>query len=229
MILDDEAQVTDAVRAAMARTANPRLREVMDAFVRHAHAFVREVRPTEDEFYDGLMWIASLGHHTHQTNNEVVLAADVLGISTLVDLLNNQAASGETMSALLGPFYRANAPICPNGDNIARSRTPGPALLVRGRVLDVDGTPLAGAMVDAWQSSPVGLYDNQDPEQADMNLRGRFRTDDGGPVLVPLGPARGLPGAHRRPGRPSAARAAPASLPARPRPLHRLGTRATGR
>ena len=177
MILDNEAQVTDAVRAAMARTTNARLREVMDAFVRHAHAFIREVKPSEDEFYDGLMWIASLGHHTHQTNNEVVLAADVLGVSTLVDLLNNTAASGETMSALLGPFYRANAPICPNGDNIARSRTPGPTLLVRGRVLDVDGSPLAGALVDAWQSSPVGLYDNQDPEQADMNLRGRFRTD----------------------------------------------------
>ena len=177
MILDNEAQVTDAVRAAMARTSNARLREVMDAFVRHAHAFIREVKPSEDEFYDGLMWIASLGHHTHKTNNEVVLASDVLGLSTLVDLLNNTAASGETMSALLGPFYRANAPICPNGDNIARSRTPGPVLLVRGRVLDVDGSPLAGALVDAWQSSPVGLYDNQDPEQADMNLRGRFRTD----------------------------------------------------
>ena len=112
MILDHEAQVTDAVRAAMGRTANVRLREVMDAFVRHAHAFIREVKPSEDEFYDGLMWIASLGHHTNATNNEVVLAADVLGISTLVDLLNNTASSGETMSALLGPFYRANAPIC---------------------------------------------------------------------------------------------------------------------
>jgi catechol 1,2-dioxygenase len=180
MILDHEAQVTDAVRAAMGRTANVRLREVMDAFVRHAHAFIREVKPSEDEFYDGLMWIASLGHHTNATNNEVVLAADVLGISTLVDLLNNTASSGETMSALLGPFYRANAPICANGENIARSRTPGPTLLVRGRVLGTDGKPLAGALVDAWQSSPVGLYDNQDPEQADMNLRGRFRTDGEG-------------------------------------------------
>mgnify|MGYP001440950576 CR=1 FL=1 len=180
MIIDSEAQVTDAVRAAMAGTPNPRLREVVDAFVRHAHAFLREVRPSEDEFYAGLMWIASLGHHTHQTNNEVVLAADVLGLSTLVDLLNNTAAQGETMSALLGPFYRANAPVCPNGASIARSRTPGPALLVRGRVLDTDGAPLPGALVDVWQSSPVGLYENQDPEQADMNLRGRFRTDEAG-------------------------------------------------
>ncbi len=177
MILSDESQVTDAVLAAMAGATEPRLRQVMDAFVRHSHAFIREVKPTEDEFYAALMWIASLGHHTHKTNNEVVLAADVLGLSTLVDLLNNHADSGETMSALLGPFYRANAPVCANGEDIARSRTPGPALLVRGRVLDVDGTPLAGALVDVWQSSPVGLYDNQDPEQDNMNLRGRFRTD----------------------------------------------------
>jgi catechol 1,2-dioxygenase len=177
MILDNEAQVTDSVRAAMAATPNPRLREVMDAFVRHAHAFVREVKPSEDEFYAGLMWIASLGQHTHRTNNEVVLAADVLGLSTLVDLLNNDASHGETMSALLGPFYRANAPVYPNGASIARSHTPGPQLFVRGRVLDVDGTPLSGALVDVWQSSPVGLYENQDPEQDEMNLRGRFRTD----------------------------------------------------
>lgn len=180
MILDNEAQVTEVVRTAMAQTPNARLRQVMDAFVRHAHAFIREVKPTEDEFYDGLMWIASLGHHTDKANNEVVLAADVLGISTLVDLLNNSAGHGETMSALLGPFYRANAPICENGEVIARSRTPGPTLLVHGRVLDLDGTPLAGALVDVWQSSPVGLYDNQDPEQVDMNLRGRFHTDEEG-------------------------------------------------
>lgn len=215
MILDHEAQVTDAVRAAMGKTPDPRLRQVMDAFVRHAHAFIREVRPSEDEFYDGLMWIASLGHHTNKTNNEVVLASDVLGLSTLVDLLNNAADHGETMSALLGPFYRANAPLCENGANIARSRTPGATLLAQGRVMDLDGTPLAGAMVDVWQSSPVGLYDNQDPDQADMNLRGRFHTDAEGRYAfrsvrpagypVPTGGPVGhlLRAQHRHPYRPA--------------------------
>ncbi len=215
MILDHEAQVTDAVRAAMDKTPDPRLRQVMDAFVRHAHAFIREVKPSEDEFYDGLMWIASLGHHTNKTNNEVVLASDVLGLSTLVDLLNNAADHGETMSALLGPFYRANAPLCENGANIARSRTPGSALLAQGQVTDLDGTPLPGAMVDVWQSSPVGLYDNQDPDQADMNLRGRFRTDEDGRYAfrsvrpagypVPTGGPVGhlLRAQHRHPYRPA--------------------------
>ncbi len=215
MILEHESQVTDAVRAAMAHTPDARLREVMDAFVRHAHAFLREVRPSEDEFYQGLMWIAALGHHTHKTNNEVVLASDVLGCSTLVDLLNNDAMHGETMSALLGPFYRANAPICENGADIARSRTPGPALLVRGRILGVDGAPLPGALVDVWQSSPVGLYENQDPEQAEMNLRGRFRADAEGRYWVrsvrPAGypvPTNGpigqlLRAQHRHPYRPA--------------------------
>lgn len=180
MIIEHESMVTDAVLRAMANTRDPRLKQIMDAFVRHSHAFLREVRPTEEEFERGLRFIAALGHHTHETNNEVVLAADVVGISTLVTLLNKPLSQVESAAALLGPFYRANAPECALGDTIARSDTPGSPLLVSGQVRDVDGTPLAGAVVDVWQASPIGLYENQDPHQENMNLRGRFRTDADG-------------------------------------------------
>ncbi|OHV83380.1 dioxygenase [Ensifer sp. LCM 4579] len=175
--LDD---VTPAVLSAMAGTQDPRLRTIMESATRHLHAFILETRPTEAEFETALQWIAALGHHTDETNNEVVLAADVLGASTLIDLINNDGMQGETMSALLGPFYRGKAPDCSCGDCIARSKTPGPKLFFKGRVTGVDGAPIAGAQLDVWQASPVGLYENQDPDQDDFNLRGVFRTDADG-------------------------------------------------
>lgn len=151
------------VLAAMARTDDPRLKELMDATVRHLHAFVRETRPTEEEFETALRWIAGLGQRTNKSHNEVVLAADVLGASTLIDLINNDGMQGETMSALLGPFYRGQSPACVNGDCIARSETPGPSLYFKGKVTKTDGTPIEGAKLDVWQAWPVQLYEIRIP------------------------------------------------------------------
>ncbi|MBS0426493.1 MAG: catechol 1,2-dioxygenase [Proteobacteria bacterium] len=162
---------------AMERTPDPRLREVMASLTRHLHAFVQEVKLSEDEFEYALDFIVALGQATGEKKNEVVLAADILGVSTLVALQNNQDPEGESPAALLGPFWRANAPDCACGDSIARSGTPGVPLFVSGTVRDAAGQPLADAVVDVWQASPVGLYENQDPTQENMNLRGRFRTD----------------------------------------------------
>jgi len=162
---------------AMERTPDPRLRSVMAALTRHLHAFVREVELTEDEFERALEFLVAIGQASGETKNEVVLAADLLGVSTLVALQNNQDPQGESPAALLGPFWRANAPFCDGGESIARSETPGVPLEVAGTVRDSAGRPVADATLDVWQASPVGLYENQDPAQQDMNLRGRFRTD----------------------------------------------------
>ena len=114
----------------------------------------------------------------------------MLGASTLIDLINNDGMQGETMSALLGPFYRGYAPECRNGDCIARSSAPGAPLYFTGRVVDVLGRPIAGAKLDVWQASPVGLYENQDADQDDFNLRGVFHTDaDGGFHFTSVKPA----------------------------------------
>lgn len=179
-LISSEADVTAIVLQAMAATGNPRLKEIMTSLVTHLHQFALEVRPTEQEFEYGLRWIAALGQHTNQFNNEVVLAADVLGVSTLIDLINNDGLQGETMSALLGPFYRGAAPECASGDCIAREGTPGPKIFFSGRVLETDGRPIGGATLDVWQASPVGLYENQDATQPDLNLRGKFTTDADG-------------------------------------------------
>jgi catechol 1,2-dioxygenase len=172
LIISREEEVTPKVLDAMANTDDARLKEIMTSLVTHAHAFIREVRPTEEEFEAGLRWITRLGQLTDESHNETVLAADVLGISTLIDLINNDGMQGETMSALLGPFYRGESPPCAHGESIARCDTPGEELYIRGRVVGLDGKPIEGATLDIWQASPEGLYENQDPDQTDYNLRG---------------------------------------------------------
>ncbi|HEX5328146.1 MAG TPA: dioxygenase [Acetobacteraceae bacterium] len=180
MILDDESQVTDAVLAAFADTPDARLRTVMTSLIRHVHAFLREVRPTEEEYYRGLQFIAELGKNTGADRNETIIAADTLGFSTLATLLNNTIGAHRTDPALLGPFWRKHAPHRNNGESIAYSPTPGPAVFVSGRVMDTSGAPIAGALVDVWHASPIGFYENQDPDQADYNLRGVFTADADG-------------------------------------------------
>ncbi|MDA9506221.1 catechol 1,2-dioxygenase [Bradyrhizobium sp. CCBAU 11386] len=181
MIIEREQDVTAAALAVMERTSDPRLRQIMVSLVKHLHGFVRDVRLTEAEFRDATAILAELGKLTTDTHNEVVLMAGSLGVSPLVCLLNNgDQGNTETDQSLLGPFWRLNSPRVENGGSIVRSETPGAPLFVSGRVVDKDDRPVAGAEVDVWHASPVGLYENQDPDQADMNLRGKFTTDQEG-------------------------------------------------
>ena len=183
MIIENQEQVTEAVLSELQRAKDPRFREIVSAAVRHLHDFAREVKLTEDEFRQACAFIASLGKKTNETHNEVVLLAGSLGFSTLVCLLNNgNNGQTETTANLLGPFWRMDSPVTKNGDSIVRSSTPGPALFVNAWVRDAGGKPIADAEVDVWQSSPEGFYENQDPIQADMNLRGKFRTDENGGI-----------------------------------------------
>jgi protocatechuate 3,4-dioxygenase beta subunit len=180
-IIERLEDVTPAVQRAMSDSGNARLRTVMDAFVRHMHAFAREVNLTEPEYDLGIDFLNRIGQATHDSHNEAILFADAIGFSTLVCLLNNgNAGATETAAALLGPFWRANSPRSENGGSIVRSPTPGAELFATCEVVDVRGKPLAGVDVDVWQSSPIGLYENQDDTQADMNLRGKFTTDAAG-------------------------------------------------
>ncbi|UEM12703.1 catechol 1,2-dioxygenase [Bradyrhizobium barranii subsp. barranii] len=181
MIIEREQDVTAAALAVMERTSDPRLRQIMVSLVKHLHAFVRDVRLTEKEFRDATAIVAELGKLTTDTHNEVVLMAGSLGVSPLVCLLNNgDQGNTETDQSLLGPFWRLSSPRVENGGSIVRSETPGAPLFVSARVINKDGRPVTGAEIDVWHASPVGLYENQDPDQADMNLRGKFTTDQDG-------------------------------------------------
>jgi catechol 1,2-dioxygenase len=183
MIIENEKDVTKAVLSELARAQNPRFREIMSALVRHLHDFAREVKLTEEEFHAAIAHIVALGKHTNENHNEAVLMAGSLGVSALTCLLNNgDRGQTETDANQLGPFWRMHSPATPNGGSIVRSPTPGPALFVDAVFRDSGGKPVAGAEVDIWQSSPEGFYENQDPEQADMNLRGKFTTDAEGRI-----------------------------------------------
>src|SRR4051812_23259664 len=177
MIIERQEDVTAAVLQEMHRTPSARTKELLELFVRHLHAFVREARLTEREFQEAIGILNAIGQKTTPSHNEAMLLAGALGVSNLVCLLNNGAhGTRATQANNLGPFYRAGSPRCADGGSIVRSPTPGATLTFKGFVRDSSGKAIAGAEVDVWQSSPKGLYENQDPTQAEMNLRVSFAT-----------------------------------------------------
>jgi hydroxyquinol 1,2-dioxygenase len=183
MIIETQQDLTRAVLAEIERASDPRFREIMRSAVRHLHDFVRDAQLTEAEFRQACGIVARLGQLTTPSHNEVVLAAGSLGVSALVCLLNNGAgAAGETTANLMGPFWRMGSPVTPNGGSIVRSPTPGDPIFVNAWVRDTQGRPVPDAQVDIWQASSEGFYENQDPGQADMNLRGKFVTDAQGRI-----------------------------------------------
>jgi protocatechuate 3,4-dioxygenase beta subunit len=178
MIIRTQEDVTPKVLDAYKTIEDPRLREIVASLIKHLHGFIRDVRLTEEEFEKAVQYIAKLGQMTDDKHNEVVLMSGSLGVSSLVCLLNNgNKGQTETTANLLGPFWRLNSPRTENGASIVRSPTPGPAIFVNCTVKDTSGKPVAGAEVDIWHSSPEGFYEQQDPKQAPMNLRGKFTTD----------------------------------------------------
>jgi len=177
MIIESQQDVTDAVLGEMFRTPDPRTKEILSSFIRHLHAFVRETKLTEKEFQDAIGYVNAIGQRTTASHNEAMLLSGALGVSNLVCLMNNGAkGTRPTQANNLGPFYRAGAPRLEDGASLLRSATPGPELFFKGFVTTEKGEPVAGAEVDVWHSSPVGLYENQDKTQAEMNLRGVFTT-----------------------------------------------------
>ncbi|WP_137919594.1 dioxygenase [Hydrogenophaga sp. 2FB] len=168
-----------AVLDANKGTRDARAREILDALIRHMHAFATDVKLTYEELHTGLDFLVRVGQATGPKKHEGILLADILGMATLVLLMDAKAvlAAGGTEPALIGPFWRANQPAMPNGSRIASEDTDGMRLFVQGRVVSIDGTPIAGARVETWQAAPGGLYENQDPEQEEMNLRAVFETD----------------------------------------------------
>jgi hydroxyquinol 1,2-dioxygenase len=170
----DENTITDAV---LDRCKLPRLGQVSAALVRHLHAFVREVRPTQAEWETAIDFLTKTGQICSDTRQEFILLSDVLGVSMLVDAINHPTDEGTTATTVLGPFYVADPPEHALGDDITKGRT-GEKLFVEGTVRRPDGTPIAGAWVDTWHSDGEGYYDVQlDASGATLDMRARLRTD----------------------------------------------------
>lgn len=183
MVIRNSHELTEAVLAELQRADDPRFRTVMSAAVRHLHAFVREAALTEAEFHQACALVARLGQLTTASHNEVVLIAGSLGLSSLVCLLNNgDSGQTETTANLMGPFWRDGAPPLVNGASLVREPAGGLPLFVNAWVRDSQGRPVSAARVDVWHASTEGFYENQDPGQPEMNLRGRFTTDGHGHI-----------------------------------------------
>lgn len=203
-------ELLEEVLARYEGAPEPRLKEVMEAAVRHLHAFVREVNLTRDEWFAGIQFLTATGQWCSDTRQEWILMSDTLGVSTLVEMLNYAATSGTTDNTVLGPFYVANSPERAFGQTMLVDPDDGDRVVIRGRVTDIDGNPLAGAILDCWQNNTAGFYAVQQPDvQTPENLRGIYRTNADGyyeirtvrPVPYPIpydGPVGGLLKANAR-------------------------------
>jgi protocatechuate 3,4-dioxygenase beta subunit len=177
------AEITASVLRSLEKTPDPRLKQIMVSLIRHLHDFVREVELTEAEWFQAVQFLTRVGQMCDDRRQEFILLSDTLGVSMLVDAINHRAEGGATESTVLGPFYRPEARELPAGGSISLDGRGEPAI-VSGRVLSTDGTPIAGALLDVWEGNEDGLYEQQDPNQPDMNLRGRFRTDAEGRYTI---------------------------------------------
>lgn len=173
-----EANITDAVLKAIDGTQDARAKEVMTSLIRHLHTFAREVRLTQDEWETAIGYLYDTGQITGPTRNEFVLTSDVLGISSLVDIINSNPDGG-TEASVLGPFYIEGSKMVDIGTNLIGD-SEGEPTVVSGIVRTLGGDPIEGALIDVWQTAANGLYENQDPDQPENNLRCRMLTDKDG-------------------------------------------------
>ena len=175
-----EETAADAVVESFAATADPRLRELLNSLVRHLHAFVRDTEPTIAEWERAIDFLTATGHKCDHERQEFILLSDVLGLSMLVETINNRKSAGATESTVLGPFHMVASPRRALGDSIDLVGT-GPQCVLEGRVLSADGTPLPGAVLDVWQANDQGFYDVQQPDvQPPGNGRGLFTAGQDG-------------------------------------------------
>ncbi|TYC69060.1 intradiol ring-cleavage dioxygenase [Stappia sp. BW2] len=175
---EDGSQET--VNARMSPKTPERLQQVMESLVRHLHDFVKDVRLTEKEWETAIAFLTQTGHMCSDTRQEFILLSDVLGVSMLVDAVNNRKPAGSTPSTVFGPFHVDGVPEREMGASISLDGKGEPCLF-EGRVLDLDGKPIEGACVDVWSDNADGFYDVQQPDiQPQHNNRGIFRTGPDG-------------------------------------------------
>ena len=185
----DEDTITQAVLARHAGAADARLREVMTSLVQHLHAFARDIRLTEAEWFAGIQFLTDVGHITDDKRQEFILLSDTLGISMLVVAIEQAkslkslgtaaGATPATEATVQGPFFWEGAPELPLGSDLAGSAT-GEPTWYSGTVMDVDGNPVADCPIEVWSGDGDGIYDMQHGENAEMMLRARLRTDADG-------------------------------------------------
>lgn len=178
-----EHNLTDLAVERWGNIPDPRLRQVMTALVKHLHAFVREIEPTNKEWFTAIDWLTRTGQLCDSKRQEFILTSDVLGVSMLVDAINNRLATGATPTTVEGPFHVADAPEMADAANMAEG-APGRACYVFGTVRDTDGKPVQGAVLDVWQTDGEGYYEAQRTDIDGPWMRGFYRTGPDGTYKI---------------------------------------------
>jgi hydroxyquinol 1,2-dioxygenase len=161
---------------------DPRLREVVQSAIKHLHAFVSEVKPTGTEWFTAIQFLTEIGQKCDDKRQEFILASDVMGVSMLVDDINNRRVEGATPSTVEGPFHIPNAPEVADGGDMAKG-APGIPCFVTGKVRGLGGEPVAGAVLDLWQTDGEGLYEEQ-RRSAEPWMRGIYRSNADGSYSI---------------------------------------------
>ena len=208
-------ELTRDVIDRMSNAKSARLHGVMEVVIRHLHAIVRESKITQGEWWQAIDFLTRPGQMCSESRQELILLSDILGISMLVDAVDNVAGPGISDSTVLGPFYAGHQRELAPGDSILLREEASEPLVMSGHVTDPEGQPVADALIEVWQTAPNQLYDVQDTDQPQGHLRASFRTDMAGtyrfrtimPVSYPIpddGPAGQLLAAMgRHPFRPA--------------------------
>jgi hydroxyquinol 1,2-dioxygenase len=171
--------ITQAVIARFANTPDPRLKEIMTSLVQHLHAFAREVKLTEQEWFEGIAFLTRVGHITDDRRQEFILLSDTLGLSMLTVAMNNDKPAGCTEATVFGPFYVEGAPGYDLGEDVANGAA-GIPCVVRGTVRGLDGEPVPGAEIHVWQADAEGKYDVQRKDLQHHQARGVLHADGQG-------------------------------------------------
>jgi hydroxyquinol 1,2-dioxygenase len=177
-----EQNLTDIVLERWQNIPDPRLRQVMGAFIKHLHAFVREIEPTSAEWFTAIDFLTRIGKMCDDKRQEFILFSDVMGVSMLVDAINNRLATGATPTTVEGPFHVAAPPTMSDGANMAKG-APGIPCFVVGKVRDLDGQPVANATLDLWQTDGEGLYEAQRDVTGPW-MRGLYHSQPDGSYIV---------------------------------------------
>jgi hydroxyquinol 1,2-dioxygenase len=183
-----EDNITDLAVERWSTARDPRLAELMSALVRHLHDFAREVRLTEAEWMAAMQWLTRAGQISDEKREEFILASDVLGLSMLVVQMNHRLHPAATPATVLGPFHIEGSPEFGFGGDMSDG-VPGTPLFIHGTVRDLDGNPVAGAVLDVWQADTEGAYESQIPDIDEARLRAKYTTrEDGSYCLRTIAP-----------------------------------------
>jgi hydroxyquinol 1,2-dioxygenase len=185
-----EDNITDLAVQRWATAKDPRLAELMTAFVRHLHDFAREVRLTEAEWMAAMQWLTAAGQMSNEKREEFILASDVFGLSMLVVQMNHRLDPEATPATVLGPFHIDGSPEFDYAADMSDG-LPGTPLYLHGTVRNLAGEPVAGGVLDVWQADTDGAYEVQIPDIDEARLRAKYTTREDGSyclrTIAPLG------------------------------------------